>query len=294
MKNKWRNIVVLTLIVLLATACNQESEIELPPAESDFSVTSADGTTIGFIKVGSGPVDIVFVHGVLSTAEDWLPVANKLLEQCTCYVMDRRGRGRSGDGEDYNFQREIEDIDAVLSILGPDTYLLGHSSGAIYTLEAALRNPIAGLILYEPPLHFRGFENLLNDIRSLVEKDRLDDATALFLTEEAGASESDMSDLRAAPYWPGITELSPTLVREWDAILEFNPTVERYQFLSMPTLLLSGTESLSNPSFATDDLERLLPDVRKMMLDGQGHEGNVMVPSVVAEKLETFLQEVMP
>ena len=105
---------------------------------------SADGTSIGFVRLGSGPA-VVFVHGSLSTGDDWLQVATAMTEQFTCFIMDRRGRGRSGDASDYSLDREYEDIKAVLDIVGPGTHLLGHSYGAICALGAALRAPIGHL-----------------------------------------------------------------------------------------------------------------------------------------------------
>lgn len=252
-------------------------------------VESADGTRIGFARVGDGPIAVVIVHGVLNTAESWLPVAEALAEDCTCYVMDRRGRGRSDAGEDYSFEREIEDIEAVLSVAGPGACLVGHSSGAIYALEAARRLPISCLVLYEPPLHYSGFDRVLDEIRVLVGEGNLDDAAAVFFAREAGLSQSEIASLRATRFWPQIAELAPTLVREWDAIFAFGPSVERYQGLSMPTLLLSGSESMGNPSFATADLERSLADVRRARLDGQGHDANVTAPKVVAGHIANFL-----
>jgi pimeloyl-ACP methyl ester carboxylesterase len=70
----------------------------------DLSVRSADGTRIGFVKTGSGPA-LVLVHGVLNTADQWLSVAMAMADHCMCYVMDRRGRGRSDDGADYSLDR---------------------------------------------------------------------------------------------------------------------------------------------------------------------------------------------
>src|SRR5206468_4061749 len=105
------------------------------------TVRSADGTSIGFVTVGSGP-SLVFVPGAFGTAEHWLPVAVEMADQYTGYVIDRRSRGRSGNGADYSFDREIEDIEAVLHVAGPGAHLLGHSSGGIYALEAARRLPI--------------------------------------------------------------------------------------------------------------------------------------------------------
>lgn len=76
------------------------------------------------------------------------------------------------------------------------------------------------------------------------------------------------------------------------AIFALNPTVERYRDLSMPTLLLSGTESMNNPSFATADLDGLLRDVRTVTLEGQGHTANESAPELVAGRIADFLRAV--
>lgn len=53
-------------------------------------------------------------------AEHWLGVAEELADAHTCWVMDRRARASSGDGDDYSFDHEIDDIAAVLAAAGPD------------------------------------------------------------------------------------------------------------------------------------------------------------------------------
>lgn len=273
-----RRVVLLT--VLFSVGCSQGDERgnSAAPGESESStVQSADGTPIGYATVGSGPYSVVIVHGVLDRAESWLDVAEALSEHCTCYVMDRRGRGRSGDSDVYEFDTEIEDIEAVLQEAGPDAFLLGHSSGAIYTLEAARRAPLAGLILYEPPLHYEGFDAVVDQIRDLVSEGRLTDAAEVFVD---------------APAPPEVAELSSTLVREWDAIFAFGPSVDRYKDLSIPTLLLAGSETLRDPTFATNDFAAALSNVRTIVLDGQGHTGNVSVPGLVAEGIADFLRQV--
>src|SRR5258708_8829995 len=87
---------------------------------------SADGTSIGFLRLGSGPA-LLFVHGSLSSGESWLPVATAMAGRFTCYVMDRRRRGRSGDTADYSLQRECEDIKPLLQSPGPRPPLLRQS-----------------------------------------------------------------------------------------------------------------------------------------------------------------------
>jgi pimeloyl-ACP methyl ester carboxylesterase len=180
----------------------------------------------------------------------------------------------------------------VLRAAGPRAVLLGHSSGAIYALEAARRVPIAALILYEPPLHYEGFDAVVDESRAHVVEGRLDDAAGVFFVRQGGMSDSDLAAFRRTPFWPQIAALAPTLVREWDAIFAFEPTVERYSSLSMPTLLLAGSENASNPTFATADFAMSLPDVRTAVLQGQGHTANESAPGLVADRVAEFLGEV--
>src|SRR5918995_5182698 len=75
----------------------------------------------------------------------------------TVCAIDRRGRGGSGDPDDYTIGREFEDVAAVVDSLGEPAFLLGHSYGALCALEAALltRN-VRKLVLYEPPMDVSG------------------------------------------------------------------------------------------------------------------------------------------
>jgi hypothetical protein len=58
--------------------------------QSEGAVWSTDGTSIGFLKLGTGP-GLVIVHGSLTTGEEWIPIASLLAHRFTCFLMDRRG-----------------------------------------------------------------------------------------------------------------------------------------------------------------------------------------------------------
>jgi len=65
---------------------------------------------------------------------------------------DRRGRGDSGDTLPYAVEREVEDIDALISEAGGSAFVCGISSGAALALEAAASGlAIDKLALWEPP-----------------------------------------------------------------------------------------------------------------------------------------------
>jgi pimeloyl-ACP methyl ester carboxylesterase len=71
----------------------------------------------------------------------------------TVYVMDRRGRGGSGDSPAYNLMREAEDVIAVTESIGESVSVFGHSHGGLCCLEATLLSEKTDrLILYEPAL----------------------------------------------------------------------------------------------------------------------------------------------
>lgn len=262
----------------------------------EHTVVSSDGTTIGTVRVGSGE-PLVLVHGAWNWAEHWQPVAEALADDHTCWVMDRRGRGSSGDGDDYSFDREIEDISAVLGAAGPGASLLGHSSGAIYALETARRHPVERLVLYEPPLRWAEQDDpagLVDRIRGLIDDGQPEEAAALFFAEEGRLDDEDLAFLQTLPAWEPMVALAPVCVREWDAILAARLSTDQYRELSTPTLLLAGSENLDHPSMATDPLSATLPDVRTVVLDGHAHTAHLDDPELVATEVHAFLADGRP
>ncbi|MFP4552527.1 MAG: alpha/beta fold hydrolase [Actinomycetota bacterium] len=235
---------------------------------------------------------VVLVPGAWNWAEHWLGVAEALADSHTCSVMDRRGRGTSGDGDVYAFDREIEDIAAVLEAAGSDASLLGHSSGAIYALETARRVPVERLIVYEPPLRWaeRGDPaGMVDRVRALVEDGRFEDAAELFFREKGRQNDEGIAFLKTLPLWDRMVELAPICVREWDEIIRAQLSVDGYRKMSAPTLLLAGSENLDHPSMATEALSMTLPNVHTEVFDGHAHTAHAADPALVADTVRTFL-----
>src|SRR3989442_1038170 len=115
------------------------------------SVTSQDGTTIGYRQLGHGP-DIVLVQGAMGSAQNFMQLAGALSDTFTVYVPDRRGRGLSDlpYSKDYSIQKDVEDLDALLAKTGARS-VFGLSSGALISLQAALTLPaIHKVAIFEP------------------------------------------------------------------------------------------------------------------------------------------------
>lgn len=281
------------LQVMLVSTCLMNP----PPALGQTmyqTVHSADGTEIGFTRIGSGPAPIVIVHGALNSGAQWFPVARDLSDQFTCYVMDRWGRGGSGKHSDYSVHKEAEDIVAVLEAAGPNAILLGHSSGAIYALEAARLHPPAKLILYEPPIHaFHGrfAHEIWGPIRNAANDEDYDKALSIFLGDEVGLSNNDLTHLKSTPLWKTLLNFTPQSVTEWAALVRDKPTVERYRNIAVPTLLLTGSKNAHHPSFATRALDEMWPpkQARVVVLKGQAHTAHLEAPELLADKINDFI-----
>src|SRR5205085_10084692 len=104
-------------------------------------VQSADGTTIAFEQLGKGPALILGGGPLEQRALDseTAQLAPLLAEHFTVFHYDRRGRGDSTDTPPYAVEREIEDIDALITEAGGSAFVFGISSSAALAMEAAIR-----------------------------------------------------------------------------------------------------------------------------------------------------------
>src|SRR2546422_2151546 len=116
-----------------------------------LTAVSADGVRIVYLRLGQGR-PLVIVGGALYDHRRWLKVAHLLSGRLTVCVMDRRGRGGSGDANDYIPEREIDDIAAVIAATGGVCRLLRPPSRAPLFPPAALAGlPHRWVVLYQPP-----------------------------------------------------------------------------------------------------------------------------------------------
>ena len=271
--------------------------LEHQPVITEGAVTSADGTRIGYRRLGSGPA-LVFVHGSISTHTDWMRVAKLLAPRYTCYAMDRRGRGRSGNGRSaHSLEREYEDIAAVLNEAeiaqgGPIACLIGHSFGAICALGAALRHPVPRLVVYEPPLPTGGpiAGEFLEPYKRAITEGDLDLALEIGLSHFTRLPAVAILAMRVSKAWPRLRTLAASWIRELEAMDTLDPSVDRYTALDCPVLMLVGSRSPEHPlRDASRALATALPGARVETIEGQGHMAARNAPEQVARLIESFL-----
>ncbi|MDP9485713.1 MAG: alpha/beta hydrolase [Actinomycetota bacterium] len=285
----------------MGEAGNTQGRTVLSPDEESGGVAagragyavSEDGTAIGYWRRGEG-APLVLVHGTSADHARWAPVLPALGERFTVYVVDRRGQEGSGDAADHSLEREVEDVVAVVDSIGAPVCLLGHSYGAICSLEAASRRAarVGGLVLYEPPIPtgMVAFPaEAVERVEALIEENHRGEAVALFLREVAGMPPREVDRLRAEPAWHKRVVAAHTLPREARAAEGYVLDPARLREFGTPTLLLLGGESPPFFRAATEAVDEALPDSRIVVMPGQGHVAMHTAPELFASLVVGFL-----
>jgi len=283
------------------------------PTARREDVTSADGTSIGLLRRGSGP-GVVLVQGAGGDARNYDELAEALAAQFTVLVPDRRGRGMSPRPYDgtHDIARDVEDVDAVLAATGADR-VFGLSSGAMIALEAARTLPrVARTAVYEPPFRRGGLP--ATGVRRLgaeIERGDLPSAlvSALRLSGTAPAPlralPRPLARLLAAGVLAGdrilpghrarLRDLLPGIRYDFRAVSGRDTRMPSFAAIRTPVLLLGGTASPPYLRRGVRDLERTLPDARRIELRGLGHDGpwnrrRGGRPDAVAAELRRFFR----
>ncbi|KPN18135.1 MULTISPECIES: alpha/beta fold hydrolase [Arthrobacter] len=255
-----------------------------PSAEASGRVLSADGTPIAWQRRGEGP-PLVVVDPVMMdrTTSGMAGVAELLAAGHTVYTYDRRGKGESGDGEEYTPESEVDDLLAVVETAGGTADLLGTSSGAVLALRAASESAvISSVIAVEPPL--TGDTDEDPDIRP--ELDELvaagDRAGAVRLFQESiGVPAEIIEASDPAPFEPAAHTIS------YDLTLLLETDVRSLTGIRVPVLVLASSGSDDRLREWARETAELLPDGSFQLLEGSWHG---LDDQTLAAAVDAFLE----
>jgi pimeloyl-ACP methyl ester carboxylesterase len=252
-------------------------------------VEAPDGVAIASEVSGAGP-PLVLVHGAGSARWSFDAVRPHLETRFTVIAIDRRGRGDSTDGGQYALERECEDVAAVVRDAGAGALLMGHSYGGLVAAGAAQLLDLPRLALYEPAMGgVLTTGETIERWERMVEAGDRDEVVREFYRDIAGYGEDAIDELARGPVWEARTRIVPTVPRELRAELAHRFDPGALAALTMPVLLLLGTES---PGWAVRSVRAYadaIPGAELCMLEGQGHSANMTAPDLLAAELERFL-----
>ncbi|WP_030663345.1 alpha/beta fold hydrolase [Streptomyces rimosus] len=257
---------------------------------TELVATSADGMPITALDDGEGPA-LLLVHGGGGGTASWDGVTRSLADEFRVVRIARRIYVPGATvPPHYSMAVETADILAIAGLLGSPPLLVGHSSGAVAALEAAVRAPgtPAGLFLYEPPVA----------TRALAGGDAARRAREAFAAGDSRAAmRIHLRDIVREP-----PDLAETMTADPKALAAFTAKaaagfadigaldalgvgVERFQRLDVPATLVQGDRSPAHLRERLADLAAALPDARTVTLAGHGHTAHLTAPEEVAAEI---------
>jgi pimeloyl-ACP methyl ester carboxylesterase len=253
------------------------------------TVTSRDGTTLAYDRLGDGP-PVVLVSGGSVDRTSNAGLAEQLADTHRVYNYDRRGRGDSGDTPPYAIEREVEDIAAVLEAAGGSAHLYGSSSGGGLAMHAAAAGlPVRRLALWEPPYNVNGRPDLPADTasvyRELVEAGRRGDAAEYFMAKVVGMPPEFVAQARQAPWWAQQEAIAHTLAYDATIMGDYTLPVDVAKAVTVPTLIVVGGASFGFMRETADALAELIPNAQVVAVEGQAHNVD---PAALAPVLKRF------
>lgn len=283
------------------------------------SVISQDGATIGYRQIGHGP-GVVLLHGSNVSGQDFTQLGEALADAFTVYLPDRRGRGLSGPfGNDYSIQKEVEDLDALLTKTGAHQ-VFGVSAGGLICLEAARTLPaIHKMALWEPALLLDGTTHtawlkrydqemaqgkvaaaLVTCMKGLELGGPVMNAMPDWLLESLTNMAMKSEEKKARDGAVTMRMLAPTLHYDGLLLAEMSGQSERFRAVRAEALLLGGSKGLPYLKDTLDALEKVLPHVvKRVEFPGLEHGGannpsqtnRGSKPELVAQELRRFFAE---
>lgn len=257
-------------------------------------LTSADGTTIAYDRLGAG-TPLILVSGASVDRLGDAHLADALAETFTVYNYDRRGRGDSTDTLPFAVEREIEDIGALLDRAAHDggdaAAVVGLSSGAALAGRAAAALPVRALVMWEPPFMLDDAgraraKEYTDTLGAKLEAGDHDGALTTFL-RYVGLPDEAIDGTRQSPHWAAAVRLAPTLAYD-DAAMGAEGTVPADVFgrITAPTLVLAGGASPAFLPAAARQAAAAIPGAHTGILEGQTHNVDA---AVFAAAVKEFL-----
>ena len=209
------------------------------------NVTSKDGTTLAFDRLGSGPPVVLVCGGSVDRMAD-AAIAQELASDFTVFNYDRRGRGDSGDTLPYAIEREVEDIEAVIEAAGGSANLWGSSSGAALALiarragSADRQARAVGAALHPRTAVPKPPADQVEQYETMIAEGRRGDAAEYFMSKVVGMPPEFVADARTQPWWAGQEAIAHTLAYDARIMGDYVLPVDRAAAVKVPTLVFAG------------------------------------------------------
>ena len=222
----------------------------------------------------TGGPPVVLVHGLVVSGRYMVPLLNELARSHAVYAPDLPGFGRSeGPAGAPDMAGLADALAAWMRVAGlKGAVLVGNSMGCQVIAELVLRHPdlVGKVVLQGPTMDPRARSAPRQVWRLLVDTTR----------EPPSLVAIEALDLIRA----GVRRSWRTFRRALD-----DPIEERLPGVRVPALVVHGSRDGISPRRWAEEVARLLPDGRLVVLPGTPHAANYSAPAEFARAVRAFL-----
>jgi pimeloyl-ACP methyl ester carboxylesterase len=267
-----------SLALLAFCACGFYSQ------EPNLSKADVNGVELNYIEKGSGE-PLILLHGGLFDYRSWDSQFDTFAGKYRVISYSRRYNFPNVNEIDEKYKpgrTDAEDLKALIKHLGlKKVHLVGLSYGAFTGLIFASENPemVLSMVLAEPPAHQlirdlpggeKLYQDLLAQLRPMVaEFLRGDDHAAI-----ASFNRAMGRDLSKIP-----AEAAARMLQNSKALKAINLSREPFPSIKktvlnrskIPTLMVKGERADQLHAGVTDEIVRLMPNARAIVVPAAGH-----------------------
>lgn len=278
-------------------------------------LTTADGRTLAYRRVGSGPT-LVCHGGGPGFSALYLGDLGGLDRRLELVLLDPRGTGRSDRPDDpraYAIQDYVDDLEELRRHLGFERInLFGHSHGGIVAMAYAATHParLERLILASTLARWTPEQEAAMEAAMASHGDEpwYADAKAALDAEQAGefTTDEEMSDLafREFPFYfsrygdderayletlradPSNADTLRFFNQEIFPTFDLRPELEK---ITAPTLVIAGDDDFITGPPSAAEIEQGVANVSKVIIPACGHFLFVEAPAAFGEAVVSFL-----
>lgn len=248
-----------------------------------------DGVQLCMERRGSGPRNVLFLHGWISARRMWYDVADRLdCERFTMHLLDFRGNGLSDRPQHgHDLHGYVSDARAALEHIGAPVLLAGHSMGGKVAQFLASERPrnLHKLVLVAPgtasggrsserhraaALQTYGSRAKIEAFQRAAMARALDPEVVRRIVDDALVSQRE--------HWYG-----------WYDHGRFEQFMDRLQRIAVPALCIGGDKDpLVPPSRLRRDVAQAIAGCLLVTLREAGHNLPVEAPEEIAGAIRSF------
>ena len=271
-----RRLLVLLLLALLLTLWVGRQGLRFPSPPTHYAF-------------GRGP-DVVILHGLGSTAQDWLPMSRLLARRYRVTLVDLPGHGMSPMPEPFSLDRAAEALDQALAETsdGP-VILVGHSLGGLVAAQEALRHPerVRGLVLVETALRPQGTVEERVRQEAELRRDYHGFLRSAYMAMARDSAQGERMFAEANQLEP--RDVIPWIETAW--VADLSGMMRKLQPALLAVLSARSWEPMESWTHAAQALGYSdVPRVRPVRVEGCGHFIMLDRPALLEQIIDRFAQ----